>query len=222
MWTETIVSAREQKRKKFSGFHVRVADKLELNVWVEISRIAMHRRKPKKNATRLKKRVYSSDHKNRRISRNLILEFAENVQRLQPFLRCIFLRPSLRFILSFCENQRFFLRQTHFPLNDRLKRERWNFVRRSARRAFTSLLPDLFRYFVEAMYDALTVRTTAFIKFFAAVISDVALSSWTRGKTVERRENHRLVLRRWRSVRHWCSARPLSLCWWCPTGGSRA
>ena len=42
---------------------------------------------------------------------------------------------------------------------------------------FTSLLPDLLRYLVEAMYDALTVRTTAFIKFFAAVINDVALSS---------------------------------------------
>jgi len=43
---------------------------------------------------------------------------------------------------------------------------------------FTSLFPDLLRYFVDAIYDALTVSTTAFIKFFAAVINDVALSSY--------------------------------------------
>jgi hypothetical protein len=42
---------------------------------------------------------------------------------------------------------------------------------------FTSLLPDLLRYFVDAIYDALTVSTTAFIKFLAAVINEVALSS---------------------------------------------
>ena len=41
----------------------------------------------------------------------------------------------------------------------------------------TSLLPVLLRYLVETMYDALTVRTTAFIRFFADVINDVALSS---------------------------------------------
>jgi hypothetical protein len=39
-------------------------------------------------------------------------------------------------------------------------------------------LPDLLRYFVDAIYDALTVSTTAFIKFLAAVINEVALSSY--------------------------------------------
>lgn len=33
-------------------------------------------------------------------------------------------------------------------------------------------------YLVEATYEAFTVNTTAFIKFFAAWIKDVAESSW--------------------------------------------
>jgi hypothetical protein len=47
---------------------------------------------------------------------------------------------------------------------------------------FTSLFPDLLRYFVDAIYDALTVSTTEFIKFFAAVINEVALSSYEKKK----------------------------------------
>jgi len=43
-------------------------------------------------------------------------------------------------------------------------------------------LPDLLRYFVDAIYDALTVSTTAFIKFLAAVINEVALSSYIAKK----------------------------------------
>jgi hypothetical protein len=39
-------------------------------------------------------------------------------------------------------------------------------------------------YFVDATYDDFTVRTTAFIKFFAAWMSDVALSNCRKEKNI--------------------------------------
>ena len=83
-------------------------------------------------------------------------------------------------MLAIDQNQRFLLGQAHLPLNDGLDKDEVQMrssVKNEKQTMPTSLLPDLLRYLVEAMYDALTVSTTAFIRFLAAVIKEVALSS---------------------------------------------
>jgi len=51
------------------------------------------------------------------------------------------------------------------------------------------------RYFVDAIYEAFTVRTTAFIKFLAAVINEVALSSYVEEKKKTDTLNQKIVMK---------------------------
>lgn len=55
----------------------------------------------------------------------------------------------------------------------------------------TAAVPYTFWYLVEATYEAFTVSTTAFIRFLAAWIKEVALSSYKREVWVgaEERQN---------------------------------
>lgn len=47
-------------------------------------------------------------------------------------------------------------------------------------------MPLFFWYLVDATYDALTVDTTAFIRFFAAWMRDMALSNWSHEEMWEK------------------------------------
>lgn len=54
------------------------------------------------------------------------------------------------------------------------------FMRQDTTGELTAAVPYTFWYLVEATYDALTVSTTAFMRFLAAWIKEVALSSCKR------------------------------------------
>lgn len=56
------------------------------------------------------------------------------------------------------------------------------FMRQDTTGELTAAVPYTFWYLVEATYDAFTVSTTAFIRFLAAWIKEVALSSCKRAR----------------------------------------
>lgn len=59
------------------------------------------------------------------------------------------------------------------------------FMRQDTTGELTAAVPYTFWYLVEATYDAFTVRTTAFIRFLAAWIKEVALSSCKRARELQ-------------------------------------
>ena len=68
------------------------------------------------------------------------------------------------------------------------------FMRQDTTGELTAAVPYTFWYLVEATYDALTVSTTAFMRFLAAWINEVALSSCKRVQEKNFYGHHKLHL----------------------------
>lgn len=82
-------------------------------------------------------------------------------------------------------------------------------------------------YFVDATYEYFTVKTTAFIRFLAACINDVALSNWKITRNLHLIPRRREGISNWfyslqrQSIRHLCSGHRLWPSMWFEFGGNR-